>query len=687
MPVRTCLLLLFAFLWTYMANPLVHDLLPYVPFHTLQASDFLPALEHYRKLAESRLEAIRTSTDAPDFDNTILAIETAAEELEEVSSAYYVLFSAEATPEIQAIAAEVASFLADFSSDLFLDPVLFQRVQSVKETEAGVDTPEKRRLLELTYRNFKRNGALLSDEKKETLRQIDRDLSQLSPAFSEHVLHATNAFTLHIEDAAHVDGLPESLLEQAAARAKKDGKQGWVFTLQYPDYMPFMTYCKERSLREKMYRAFRGRGLEADTDNRPIIQKILRLRHERARLLGYSTHADYVLEERMAGSRQTVVDFLEDLLAKVHPAAQSELEELRRFASEKGCDDLQPWDVRFYSEQLKKERYDFDQESLRVYFPLDRVLSGLFEVARRLYGLTLTERKDVPVYHEEVRVFEVTDGAEHVGLFYMDLFPRETKKGGAWMTSIREQGLCRGSVERPHVGIVCNFTRPSESRPSLLTMDEVRTLYHEFGHALHGLLSRVTYRSLAGTNVYWDFVELPSQIMENWTREREALDIFARHYETDEPIPSDLLERMKAAETFQAGMQFLTQLNYGLLDMAYHTADPETITDVQAFEAKVTERSTLLPDPEGLCISTGFSHIFAGGYSAGYYSYKWAEVLEADAFDLFREKGIFDEGTARSFRENILERGNSEHPMDLFVRFRGRSPDPEALLRRDGLVA
>lgn len=670
-----------------MANPLIDELVPFIPFHTLKAGDFLPALKHFRTVADERLAAVRANPDVPDFDNTILAIETSAEELSEVSSAYYVLFSAEATPEIQAIAGEVSSFLAEFSNDLFLDEELFKRVRSVHESRRGVDNPEKQRLLDLTYRNFRRNGALLSQEKKEELRRIDRELSKLSPVFSEHVLRATNAFTLHIEQPEKIEGLPETLLEQAKARAEKEGKKGWIFTLQYPDYMPFMTYCNDRSLREQMYRAFRSRGLDPDTDNRPVIRDILRLRKERAELLGYETHADYVLEERMAGNRKTVTDFLENLLVKVLPAAKRELEELRRFASAKGCDDLRPWDVRYYSEQLKKERYDFDQESLRVYFALDSVLSGLFEVARRLYGLSFRERTDVPVYHEEVRVFEVSDGSEYIGFFYMDLFPRETKKSGAWMTSIREQGLWRGKVERPHVGIVCNFTRPSASKPSLLTLDEVRTLYHEFGHALHGLLSRVTYRSLAGTNVYWDFVELPSQIMENWTREKEALDIFARHYKTNEPVLPSLLERLKAAETFQAGLQFLTQLNYALLDMAYHTTDPESITDIQAFEKQATQRSTILPDPDELCISTGFSHIFAGGYSAGYYSYKWAEVLEADAFELFRERGIFDSETARAFRENILSRGNSEHPMDLYIRFRGRAPDPEALLRRDGLVA
>ena len=688
-----------------MSNPLIDcDLRSNLPFATMKPSDFLPALEHYRTIANNRLDQIRKNQSAPNFTNTILAIETAAEELGEVSSAYYVLFSAEAVDEIQSIAPDVASFLADFSSDLFLDEVLFERVRFVNESKSGIETKEAERLLEITYRNFKRNGALLSNEKKVELRQIDNELSKLSPLFSQNVLKATNSFQLHIQNQEDLSGLPETVIEQAHERARKDGKDGWIFTLQYPDYMPFMTYQKNRSLREKMYRAFRRRGLEPESDNRPVIYDILRLKSKRAKLLGYETHADYVLEERMAGSRQVVNEFLEDLLLKAKPAAERELGELKEFAAGRGVADLQPWDVRFFSEQLKRERYDFDQESLRVYFPLEQVLEGLFAVVNRLYGLTLKERHDVPVYHSEVRVFEVIDMSDtsdtsdsdasnqeskerYVGLFYMDLFPRETKKSGAWMTAIKEQGLFQGRVERPSVGIVCNFTRPSASKPSLLTLDEVRTLFHEFGHSLHGLLSDVTYRSLAGTNVYWDFVELPSQFMENWTRQRESLDLFARHYETQAKIPAGLLDRLKAAETFQAGIQFLTQLNYGLLDMAFYTTDPEKITDIQQFEREVTKQSTLLEDPDDLSMATGFGHIFGGGYSAGYYSYKWAEVLEADAFELFLETGIFNQEAAYKFREAILQRGNSEHPMDLYVQFRGRKPDTLALLRRDGLVA
>lgn len=673
-----------------MSNPLIESPVPFIPFDKIKATDFLPALNYYRKLADERLQKIRENKEQPTFDNTILGIETAAEELSEVTSAYYVLFAAEATVDIQKIAGEVASFLADFSSDLFLDSILFDRVKQVYDNqEKGdylVDNSEKKRLLELTYRNYKRNGALLSEEKKQELRSLDNELSKLSPIFSENVLKATNEFSLHITDQAEVEGLPESLLSQSSERATHNKKSGWIFTLQYPDYMPFMTYCRVRELREKMYRAFRSRGLAKDTDNRPIIKELLSLKYKRAQLLGYETYADYVLEERMAGDRKTVIDFLDGLLSPVLPAAKKELTELSEFAASKGCTDLQPWDLRFYSEQLKKEKYDFDQESLRAYFPLAKVISGLFDVAQRLYGIRLEERNNIPVYHSEVRVFEVVDSHGSIGYFYMDLFPRETKKAGAWMNSIREQGLFQDKVGRPHVGIVCNFTKPSKSHPSLLTLDEVRTLFHEFGHALHGLLSSVTYRSLAGTNVYWDFVELPSQIMENWSKERVVLDMFARHFETNEPIPADLLVRLKKAETFQAGIAFLTQLNYANLDMAYYTKCPTDIDDIEEFEEAVTNPTTLLKDPVGTCISTGFSHIFAGGYSAGYYSYKWAEVLEADAFDLFREEGVFDERIATSFRKNILERGNTEHPMELFKRFRGRAPDVQALLRRDGLV-
>lgn len=666
-----------------MSNPLIDALIPHIPFDRVSADDFLPALGHYREIAETQLAAVRERNDEPDFDNTILAIETAGEGLSEVASAFYVLFGAAADDAIQAIAPDVSAFLADFGSDLFLDDRLFERVRQVNETRRGVMTSEAHRLVDLTFRNYRRNGALLDASAKERLRELDQELARLSPAFSENVLRATNAFRLHIEEASVLSGLPSSLMEQARERARLEGKTGHVFTLQAPDYVPFMTYCEDRSLREAMYRASRARGLAPETDNRPIIQRLLELRRERALLLGYENHPAYVLEERMASTPDIVMRFLDGLIERVLPAARREMDEMRTFCGEK---DLQPWDLRFFSEKLKKARYDFDQESLRVYFALENVLAGVFQIAGRLYGLRFQERQGIPVYHAEVRVFEVSDADGHVGLLYVDLFPRETKKNGAWMSTIREQGLYGGQVQRPHVGITCNFTRASSTRPSLLTLDEVRTLFHEFGHALHGLLSRATYRTLAGTNVYWDFVELPSQIMENWAKEREALDLFAAHYESGERIPDDLFQRMKAAETFQAGLQFLTQLNYGMLDMALHLAEPVASGDLQAFERTATERTRLIADPPELSMMASFSHIFSGGYSAGYYSYKWAEVLDADAFDLFRSHGIFDEGTARSFRTCILEKGNTEHPMDLFVRFRGREPDAEALLRRDGLA-
>lgn len=666
-----------------MSNPLLDAIVPYIPFDRIAAGDFLPALKHYRALAEKQLAATRDSNAEPDFENTIVSIETAAEGLTEVSSAFYVLFGAAADESIQQIAPDVSAFLADFGSDLFLDAGLFLRVQRVHETRQGVASPEDQRLLELTYRNFRRNGALLDDGAKERLREMDQELARLSPAFSENVLRATNAFRLHVEDGSSLAGLPASLLEQAEERARGAGKAGYMFTLQAPDYVPFMTYCEDRGLRETMYRGSRSRGLAPGMDNRPIIQRMLQLRRERAVLLGYANHPAYVLEERMASSPETVMQFLGGMVERVLPAAMRDLEELATFC---GQTDLKPWDLRYYSEKLKKARYDFDQESMRSYFSLERVMQGIFQVAARLYGLRFSEKQGIPVYHSEVRVFEVSDEGGYMGLLYVDLFPRETKKNGAWMSAIREQGLFGGAIERPHVGITCNFTRPSSTRPSLLTPDEVRTLFHEFGHALHGLLSKATYRTLAGTNVYWDFVELPSQIMENWAKDKQALDMFAAHHETGQAIPEDLFQRMQAAETFQSGIQYLTQLNYGILDMALHLADPGDLDDLLAFERKATAKTTLISDPPELSMMASFSHIFSGGYSAGYYSYKWAEVLDADAFALFRDRGIFDPATAHSFRVNILEKGNTEHPMDLFIRFRGREPDAEALLRRDGLA-
>ncbi|MBI41769.1 MAG: peptidase M3 [Leptospiraceae bacterium] len=667
-----------------------------IPFQDIEPEFFLPALEHFKQEAQSNVDAIVGSDQEPDFENTVLALETASEELSHVASIYYVLFSAHATEGIQKIAGEVSTFLAGFSSDVTLNQELFSRIKSVYESRKGIQNAEQARLLEETYQDFVRNGASLPEAKREDLRNIDQELAGLSPKFSENLLKATNHYKLHLSNKEDLAGIPEMAIEQAAATAREDGKEGWVFTMQFPDFMPFMTYAENRELRKQMYLAFRSRGMgeaateygqPAGTDNRPVVLDILKLREKRAKLLGYGNHAEYILEKRMARSPENVQSFLDRLVDASLPAARKEQEELAEFAREMGYDSVQPYDIRFLSEKLKQKVHQFDSEELRPYFPLDRVMKGLFGTAEKLYGLSFELKEGIQVYHPEVQVYQVSDAAgQDVGLFYVDLFPRETKKSGAWMTSFQEQGLFRGKVRRPHIGIVCNFTKPGKDRPSLLSYDEVRTLFHEFGHALHGLLSRCTYSSLAGTNVYWDFVELPSQFMENWVRKKEGLDLFAAHYQTGESIPEELVKKMQASETFRAGWGFMTQLNYATLDMAFHTTPADQIQDVEQFEIQATAKTSLVEDAPHTCFATGFGHIFAGGYSAGYYSYKWAEILEADAFELFEEKGLFDRDCADRFRGFILEKGNTQDPAELYRSFRGRDPDPDALLRREGLL-
>ncbi|MCS7205013.1 MAG: M3 family metallopeptidase [Leptospiraceae bacterium] len=674
-------------------NPLLH-LQPHQPidFTTIierKGMDFLPTLEHYEKLAKERIQKIKNNPEVPDFNNTILALEVAPQELFEVHSIFQVLFNAECIEEIQAIAQEVSTFLARFSNDVFLDEELFQKVDYVYQTKKGVQNKEQERLLQYYWNQFKRNGALLPPDQKQQLRQIDEELAKLSPKFSENVLKATNAFELHLTSEEDLKGLPEFLKEKGKENAKKRNKEGYVFTLQFPEYLPFLTYAEKEELRKKLYLAYRSRALQENFDNRPIIKRILELREKRAKLLGYQNHAEYVLEERMAKTPNNVFEFLEKLYQYVYSKAKEELQELELWVKKNfpEKEKLHPWDYRFYSEKYKKELFQLDQEALRPYFSLENVIEGIFLVANKLYGLSFQRNENIPVYHPEVQVYEVYDeDKKFLGLFYFDLFPRETKRSGAWMTTIREQGLFFDEVIRPHVGIVCNFTRPTETKPSLLTLEEVETLFHEFGHALHGLFSNVTYRSLAGTNVYWDFVELPSQIMENWLREKETLDLFARHYQTKEPIPQEILNNIKKSETFHAGIQFLTQLQYGFLDMYFHTTPYEEITDIQEFERKVTEKTRLFEEPKELCIATSFSHIFAGGYSAGYYSYKWAEVLEADAYQFFKEQGIFNRDVATRFRKTILEKGNTEDPLVLYVQFRGREPQVESLLKKFELL-
>ena len=666
-----------------------------IPFDRVKRSHFKPGLEEAIHRAEQKIDLIRKDKTPATFENTILALETAPEDVGRVSTVFFNLLSADSDDELQNLAREISPRLAEFSSNVLLDGDLFKRVKAVWENRASLGLKgEELRLTEKTYKDFKRNGGLLDDATKAKLRDLDQELSKLAPEFSDNVLKATNDFKMWVDKKEDLAGLPESAVEAAALSATEAGQAGqkngkWLFTLQAPSFLPILTYSERREMREKVWRAYNSRSFRDSHDNEPVAKRIAELRHKRAGLLGYKTHAHFVLEERMAEEPGKVTAFLDRILEKSRPAAQRDLDAVRALKKElTGNDELMPWDYGFYSEKLKMKLHDLDQEKLRPYFKLENVVSGVFEHARRLFGLKFKEIAGIPVYHADVKTYEVVDeeSGRFIGLFYADFFPRASKRGGAWMTSYREQGLMSGSVQRPHVSIVCNFTKPTATKPSLLTFEEVQTLFHEFGHSLHGLLSDCKYVSLGGTNVFWDFVELPSQIMENWTLEKEALDLFAVHYQTGEKIPVELTDKIRAASRFQAGYQSLRQIQYGLLDMAWHGQDPARVGDIDKFEKEVTARTRLLPMVDGINASVSFSHIFAGGYSAGYYSYKWAEVLDADAFELFKEKGLYNRDVAKMFRDHILSRGGTEHPMELFKKFRGREPDPDALLRRSGLI-
>ncbi|MEM9678843.1 MAG: M3 family metallopeptidase, partial [Bacteroidota bacterium] len=580
--------------------------------------------------------------------------------------------------------------LSEFSNDITLNKGLFKKVKAVYNTknELNLNT-EQRTLLDKKYKNFSRNGANLPEDRKEQLRAIDKELSQLKLKFGEHVLAETNAYELHITNESDLSGLPDGAKEAAKQLAESKGKEGWLITLDYPSYIPFMTYADNRSLREELSRAFGSKGFKNDTlDNQDIVLRIANLRFQRAKLLGYESHAHFVLEERMAERPEKVNTFLNDLLEKAKPAAVKEFENLQQFAKDlDGIDQLQKWDSAYYSEKLKQKLFDLDDEQLKPYFKLENVINGAFTVAQKLFGLRFKEIDTIDKYHEDVLTYEIIDDSgDLVSIFYADFFPRPGKRNGAWMTSFKPQMIKDGVNERPHVSIVCNFTKPTNSKPSLLTFNEVTTLFHEFGHALHGMLANTTYPSLSGTSVYWDFVELPSQILENWCYEEETLKLFATHYETGEVIPMELIEKIKASATFHEGMQTLRQLSFGLLDMSWHGQDPSEIKDVKTQELKAFESTQLYPDVAENCMSTAFAHIFQGGYSSGYYSYKWAEVLDADAFEYFKEEGIFNRTVADKFKAYILSQGGTENPMTLYKKFRGQEPRPEALLRRAGLL-
>lgn len=667
-----------------------------VPFNLIKTEHYVPALETAISEAKINLEKIKAEKNI-NFETAILGLEQLSEKIDRISSVYFNLFSAEADDEMQKLAQVISPMLSAFASDISLDPEVFNKIKFIYDNRVSLKLQgEELRLTEKMYKDFVRNGALLSEADKEKIRAIDQELSVLGPQFSENVLKATNAFELWITDKKDLAGLPEGAVEAAAMAAEQKGRAGsWLFNLQGPSLIPFMTYAENRELREKIWRANSSKAFGGEFDNRQTVLKIVKLKYDRAQILGFKDYAHYVLEERMAENPDTVFKFIEKLIEPSRKAAQKDLTEVQEFkkslesASATSTSELKPWDFAFYSEKLKEKKYAFNEEELRPYFKLENVITGVFEHARQLYGLTFKPINDIPVYHPDVKTFEVFDtehGNEYIGLFYMDFFPRETKKAGAWMTSFRDQGLWGNKVERPHISIVCNFTKPTPTKPSLLSYDEVRTLFHEFGHALHGLLSRCKYKSLSGTNVYWDFVELPSQIMENWAQEKEGLDLFAHHYQTNAKIPNELVEKIKRSKNFQTGWMSLRQLSLGWLDMNWYTTDPVQIKDVDSFETLVGDRTRLLPKEPNTNMSCSFSHIFAGGYSAGYYSYKWAEVLDADAFEYFKEKGLFNKEVAKKFKDSILSRGGTEHPMELYKQFRGREPDTNSLLRRDGLI-
>lgn len=657
-------------------------------FDRFRNEDYMPAFQQAVKEARAEVETIVTNPDEPTFANTIEALEFSGRRLDDLCNLFFNLNEACTDDEMQRIALEVSPLLTAFSNDVSLNPALFDRVRKVYEKRADLTlTTEQNRLLEKSYKGFVRGGAALADADKERFRELTTELGQLSLQFNQHVLAATNAFTLHLTDPAQVSELPESVREGAATEAHERGLEGWMITLQAPSMVPFMTYSSNRELKEQLWRRYNSRCYGDEQDNREIVKRIVALRLEVARLLGYKTYAAYVLEERMAGTQQRVQQFLSELLERAIEPAHNEVKEVIDFARREGADyELMPWDYAYWQEKLKQARYTFDEEMLKPYFRLENVQRGVFLLAEKLYGLTFRENSDIPVYHPDVKAFEVCDGdGTFLAVLYMDYFPRASKRGGAWMTEFRPQYIEKGHEVRPLISVVCNFTKPTREQPSLLTFDEVTTLLHEFGHALHGMMAKGTYPSLTGTSVYRDFVELPSQIMENWATEKEYLDLWAIHYQTGEKIPAELVQKVIDAKNYQAAYRHIRQVSFGLIDMAWYTVTAPVTEDVARFEQHAAEKTQLLPRVEGQCMSTAFGHIFAGGYAAGYYGYKWAEVLDADAFSLFHEQGIFNREVASSFRHDLLEKGGSEDPMTLYVRFRGHEPDSQALFERMGI--
>lgn len=661
------------------------------PFNEIETSHYEQAMEEGMKMGNEEIKNIIENSDEPTFENTILALENSGKVLDRVTTIFFNLLSAETNDEMDGIAERITPKLTEYSNNISLNEALFDRVKVVYSNKSNLNlSPEEEKLLEKTYDGFVRHGANLSAEDKEKFRKLSSDLSSLTLKFSQNHLKETNKYELHITDVKQLEGLPESALEAAAHTAKEKNKEGWVFTLHAPSYVPFMKYCSNRELRKTLYMAYNTQCTHNDEfDNNEIVKQLVNTRMQIAILLGFKNHADYVLRKRMAENSSNVYNLLNNLIEAYKPTAEKEIAEIEETAKKiEGNDfEIMPWDFSYYSEKLKNEKYKFDEESLRPYFKLENVISGVFGLATKLYGITFEENKSIPVYHPDVNAYEVKDkDGSFLAVLYADFHPRAGKRSGAWMTNFKEQWIDEnGYNSRPHVSVTMNFTKPTAEKPALLTFSEVTTFLHEFGHALHGIFANTRFQSMSGTNVYWDFVELPSQIMENFAVEKDFLNTFAKHYITGELIPDSTVQSIVDSQNFNVANACMRQVSFGLLDMAWYTRSEAFTGNVKDFEKKAWEKAQLLPQIEDTCMSVQFGHIMSGGYSAGYYSYKWAEVLDADAFSMFKENGIFDKKTAERFRECILSKGGTEHPMVLYRNFRGQEPTIDALLIRNGI--
>ena len=677
-----------------MENPLLTESpLPYgaPQFDKIENKHYLPAFEQGIKEAKAEIDAIVANQDEPTFENTIVALEESGRTLNNVASIFYNILEADTNDELQKIAETISPMMTEFSMYVSLNEPLFQKVKAVYEKRAELNLePDQAKLLEDSFKSFAKNGANLSPEDKEKYSKIEEELSLVQLTFGNNVLAATNAYTLNITDEAQLEGLPDFVREQGKAAAAEKGVEGWVYDLSYPSYSAFMQYSTNRELRKQLYMAYNSKAVGGEFDNLENARKIVDLRIQSANILGYKTYADYALEDRMAKNTETVNNFLAELLEPSIPAAKAEVEAIYEYAKENGFDDseLRPWDFSYWSEKYKDAKYSINDELLKPYFQLENCIPAVFDLANKLYGLNFIERSDIPGYNKEVKVYDVTDETgRHMALFYADFFPRASKRGGAWMTEFRGQSIVDGTEYRPFISIVTNFTKPTATEPSLLTHYELTTFLHEFGHAIHGMLAEGRYGSQTGTSVARDFVELPSQIMENWGYEPEYLNTFAKHYQTGETIPAELIDKIVESKNYLAAYSQVRQLQFGILDMAWHTLTALPEQGTIEFEKAALENSCVIYSVPECCISTAFNHIFTGGYSAGYYSYKWAEVLEADAFSLFKEKGIFNREVSGSFRENILSKGSTQDEAELYRNFRGHDPQPQALLEKLGIVS